>query len=98
MEASVRDLRARYNAQAEVDAPLRRDYEAAREKGRTGLTYNAWRDEELTQIALAQTGKSVGGNGSPVGRPRARHATRAGGSLAQVSESGLRRLVALATG
>jgi hypothetical protein len=47
------DLRARCNAQSEVDAPLRKDYEAAREKGRTGLTYNAWRDEELTQIAVA---------------------------------------------
>jgi len=47
------DLRARCNAQPEVDAPLRKDYEAAREKGRTGLTYNAWRDEELTQIAVA---------------------------------------------
>ena len=38
------DLRARCNAQPEVDAPLRKDYEAARAKGRTGLTYNAWRD------------------------------------------------------
>lgn len=36
-----------------MDAPLRKDYEAAREKGRTGLTCNAWRDEELTQIAVA---------------------------------------------
>ena len=34
------DLRARCNAQAEVDAPLRKDYDSAREKGRTGLTYN----------------------------------------------------------
>ncbi|MCX6924239.1 MAG: hypothetical protein NT154_13660 [Verrucomicrobia bacterium] len=47
------DLRARCNAQAEVDAPLRKDYDTARDKGRTGLTYNAWRDEELTQIAVA---------------------------------------------
>ncbi len=47
------DRRARCNAQPEVDAPLRKDYDAAREKGRTGLTYNAWRDEELTQIAVA---------------------------------------------
>ncbi len=47
------DLRARCNALAEVDAPLRKDYDEAREKGRTGLTYNAWRDEELTQVAVA---------------------------------------------
>lgn len=32
------DLRARCNALAEVDAPLRKDYDEAREKGRTGLT------------------------------------------------------------
>ena len=47
------DLRARCNTQPEVDAPLRKEYEAARAGGRTGLTYNAWRDEELTQIAVA---------------------------------------------
>lgn len=47
------DLRDRCNEQPEVDAPLRKDYESAREKGRTGLTYNTWRDEELTQIAVA---------------------------------------------
>ena len=47
------DLRARCQAQPEVDAPLHADYEAARAKGRTGLTYNAWLDEELTQAAVA---------------------------------------------
>jgi hypothetical protein len=47
------DLRARCGAQAEVDAPLKQDYEMARSKGRTSLTYNAWRDEELTQVAVA---------------------------------------------
>jgi hypothetical protein len=47
------DLRARCNAQAEVDAPLRKDYEMARDKWRTSLTYNAWREEELTQVAVA---------------------------------------------
>ena len=36
-----------------MDAPLRKDYDSAREKGRTGLTYSAWRDVELTQIAVA---------------------------------------------
>ena len=47
------DLRARCDSLAEVDAPLRKDYDDARAKGRTGLTYNAWRDEELTQVAVA---------------------------------------------
>ena len=47
------DLRVRCNELPEVDAPLKAEYESARSKGRTGLTYNAWRDEELTQIAVA---------------------------------------------
>jgi len=47
------DLRARCDSLVEVDAPLRKDYDDARAKGRTGLTYNAWRDEKLTQIAVA---------------------------------------------
>ena len=44
------DLRKRCEAEPAVDAPLRAQYDAAREKGRTALTYVAWREEELTQI------------------------------------------------
>jgi hypothetical protein len=47
------DLRKRCNAEPEVDAPLKEQYQAAKTKKRTALTYKAWRDEELTQIAVA---------------------------------------------
>jgi hypothetical protein len=47
------DLRARCDADPAVDAPLLAQYEAARKQKRTALTYKAWREEELTQIAVA---------------------------------------------
>lgn len=47
------DLRARCDAHADVDAPLKAQYEAARAQKRTALTYKAWRDEELTNVAVA---------------------------------------------
>jgi hypothetical protein len=47
------DLRKRCNAEPEVDAPLKEQYQAAKAKNRTAMTYKAWRDEELTQIAVA---------------------------------------------
>ena len=47
------DLRARCEAVPEVDRPLRIAYEAAKSQKRTALTYAAWRDEELTQVAVA---------------------------------------------
>ena len=47
------DLRARCDADPTVDAPLQAQYEAARKQKRTALTYKAWREEELTQVAVA---------------------------------------------
>lgn len=47
------DLRGRCNALPEVDRPLRVAYEAAKIRKRTAKTYAAWRDEELTQVAVA---------------------------------------------
>lgn len=47
------DLRTRCDADPAVDAPLKAQYEAAKKKKRTALTYKAWREEELTQIAVA---------------------------------------------
>ena len=47
------DLRARCDADPAVDAPLQAQYDAARQQKRTALTYKAWREEELTQIAVA---------------------------------------------
>jgi hypothetical protein len=53
------DLRARCDGNADVDRPLHVEYEAAKKKGRTALTYSAWRDEELTQVAVAWVLASV---------------------------------------
>lgn len=47
------DLRGRCDREPEVDAPLKERYDAAKAKKRTALTYKAWRDEQLTQIAVA---------------------------------------------
>jgi hypothetical protein len=53
------DLRARCDGNADVDRPLRIEYEAAKKKERTAQTYSAWRDEELTQVAVAWVLASV---------------------------------------
>ncbi len=47
------DLRKRCDENPAVDAPLKAQYEAAKAKKRTALTYGAWREEELTNIAVA---------------------------------------------
>lgn len=47
------DLRARCEAQLDVDAPLKAQYEVARSLQRTTLTYQPWRDGELTNVAVA---------------------------------------------
>jgi hypothetical protein len=47
------DLLARCDTNADLDRPLRVEYEVAKKKGRTASTYLAWRDEELTQVAVA---------------------------------------------
>jgi hypothetical protein len=46
-------LRARCDADPAVDAPLQAQYADAFAKKRTALTYKAWREEELTQVAVA---------------------------------------------
>ena len=47
------DLRRRCDADPLVNAPLQAQYAAARESKRTAETFNAWRDEQITQIAVA---------------------------------------------
>ncbi len=47
------DLRARCDADAAVDASLQTRYDSARALKRTALTYKAWREEELTNVAVA---------------------------------------------
>ena len=47
------DLRARCDSDPSTDAPLKAQYEAARRGKRTAQTYKAWREEELTNVAVA---------------------------------------------
>lgn len=47
------DLRARCDAEPTADAPLQARYAEARARNRTALTYKAWREEELTNVAVA---------------------------------------------
>jgi hypothetical protein len=47
------DLRARCDAEPSVDSILKAQYDAARAGQRTALTYKAWREEELTNVAVA---------------------------------------------
>jgi hypothetical protein len=47
------DLRRRCDADPQVNAPLQAQYEAARGSKRTAETFNAWRDEQVTQVAVA---------------------------------------------
>ena len=47
------DLRKRCDENPEIDAPLKAQYEAAKARKRTALTYKAWREEELTNVAVA---------------------------------------------
>ncbi len=47
------DLRERVGQVAEIDANLRGQYRAAKDAGRMGDAYEVWRDEFLTQAAVA---------------------------------------------
>ena len=47
------DLRQRCKDFPEIDAPLRAQYDAAKAGKRTAMTYGAWLDEQLTQVAVA---------------------------------------------
>ena len=48
-----KDLRERCEENAEVDARVRIEYEKAKEAKRTAQAYKVWRDEWITQIAVA---------------------------------------------
>jgi hypothetical protein len=47
------DLRERLKEAAEIDESLREQYRTAKDAGRTGFAYEIWRDEFLTQAAVA---------------------------------------------
>ena len=48
-----KDLRARSDAEASIKAKLTTQYEAARANRRTAEAYTVWRDELVTQVAVA---------------------------------------------
>lgn len=48
-----KDLRERCEENADVDARVRREYEQAKEAKRTAQLYKIWRDEWITQVAVA---------------------------------------------
>src|ERR1044071_7464311 len=48
-----KDLRERCEENAEVDARVRLEYEQAKEAKRTAQAYKIWRDEWITQVAVA---------------------------------------------
>ena len=47
------DLRERVGTVADLHEALQREYEAAREAGRTGEAFEVWRQGVLTQAAVA---------------------------------------------
>ena len=47
------DLRARCDEVPQIDADLKKEYEQARAADRTGVTYEEWRADLITQIAVA---------------------------------------------
>lgn len=47
------DLRARLEDQADLGESWRSEYRQAREARRTGSSFEVWRDEQLTQVAVA---------------------------------------------
>jgi very-short-patch-repair endonuclease len=53
LKESEDDLRERVKEVPDIDAGLREQHRAAKEAGRTGVAYETWRDEFLTQAAVA---------------------------------------------
>ncbi len=47
------DLRERCENEKEINAPVRTEYEAAKKAGRTVAPFETWREEYLTQVAVA---------------------------------------------
>src|SRR4029450_12304882 len=47
------DIRRRCESQPDVDRPLREQYAAAKAANRTAQAYEVWREEQITQAAVA---------------------------------------------
>jgi hypothetical protein len=48
-----RDLRERCENEKDINAPVRAEYDAAKKAGRTVALFEVWREEYLTQVAVA---------------------------------------------
>jgi hypothetical protein len=48
-----RDLRERCENEKDINAPVRAEYDSAKEAGRTVAPFETWREEYLTQVAVA---------------------------------------------
>ena len=53
LTATEDNIRRRCDDEAAVNQPLQARYESARKAGRTGLTFNVWREGEITQAGVA---------------------------------------------
>jgi hypothetical protein len=53
LTATEDNIRQRCNDEPTVNQPLQERYEAARKAGRTGITFNVWREGEITQAGVA---------------------------------------------
>jgi hypothetical protein len=53
LTATENNIRQRCDDDAAVNQPLQERYEAVRKAGRTGLTFNVWREGEITQAGVA---------------------------------------------
>lgn len=47
------DLRARCDEVPQIDADLKQEYDQAKDAGRTGAAFEAWRADLITQVAAA---------------------------------------------
>lgn len=53
LTATEDNIRHRCDDDPNINQPLQERYESARKAGRTGLTFNSWRDNEITQAGVA---------------------------------------------
>lgn len=53
LTATEDNIRRRCDDDSAVNQPLQERYESARKAGRTGLTFNTWREGEITQAGVA---------------------------------------------
>ena len=53
LTATENNIRQRCDDDPTVNQPLQERYAAARKTGRTGITFNVWREGEITQAGVA---------------------------------------------